>query len=319
MAISRSARPGYSRDDQRPAAEPTQPNEGDTLSTQNPYFLSHGSHTTGDEGRCAMEWVSYLAGEKHSDSPACVSAVLTRYCIRLNDRLDDVNRQRLRPYLARTIGTRGDGMDGERLRLCTEYLLHDSLPHWAALAGREDIAQMLRAMPDTTSSLELRNVLRLVRDEMWEERRRATDRLAEKIRAELVKRGWPAAAAAAAAATAAATAAAAAAAAADAAAAAAAAATATADVAAAATAAATATADVAVAAAATATAAADATATADAAATAAADAAADYPYSSRNAVYNAVYAKVSEMFKARRDERIDSAFDLLDRMLLHGV
>jgi hypothetical protein len=32
-------------------------------------------------------------------------------------------------------------------------------------------------------------------------------------------------------------------------------------------------------------------------------------------VYNAVYAKVSEMFKARRDERIDSAFDLLDRML----
>ena len=272
------------------------------MSTQNPYFLSHGSHTTGDEGRCAMEWVSYLAGEKHSDSPACVSAVLTRYCIRLNDRLDDVNRQRLRPYLARTIGTRGDGMDGERLRLCTEYLLHDSLPHWAALAGREDIAQMLRAMPDTTSSLELRNVLRLVRDEMWEERRRATG-LVEKIRAELVKRGWPAAAAAAAAATAAATAAAAAAAAADAAA------------AAAAAAAATATADVAVAAAATATAAADATATADVAATAAADAAADYPYSSRNAVYNAVYAKVSEMFKARRDERIDSAFDLLDRML----
>ena len=26
------------------------------------YTLSYGTHSTPDEGRCAMEWVSYLAG-----------------------------------------------------------------------------------------------------------------------------------------------------------------------------------------------------------------------------------------------------------------
>ncbi|HUE25944.1 MAG TPA: hypothetical protein VMP89_04150 [Solirubrobacteraceae bacterium] len=40
------------------------------------YTLAYGTHATPDDGRCAMEWVSYLAGEPHSDHPACVSPVL---------------------------------------------------------------------------------------------------------------------------------------------------------------------------------------------------------------------------------------------------
>ena len=47
------------------------------------YTLSYGTHSTPDEGRCAMEWVSYLAGEPHSDDPACVSPVLRAYCTSL--------------------------------------------------------------------------------------------------------------------------------------------------------------------------------------------------------------------------------------------
>jgi hypothetical protein len=31
------------------------------------YFLSKGSHSSAGDGRCAMEWVSFLAGERHSD------------------------------------------------------------------------------------------------------------------------------------------------------------------------------------------------------------------------------------------------------------
>src|SRR5581483_222147 len=80
------------------------------MDMSNPYLLAHGAHQTADEGRCAMEWVAYLAGEKHSDQPVCVSPVLRRYCISLNDRLGDDERQKLLPYLARTIGTAGDGM-----------------------------------------------------------------------------------------------------------------------------------------------------------------------------------------------------------------
>ena len=34
------------------------------------YTLAYGTHATPEEGRCAMEWVSYLAGGPHSDNPA---------------------------------------------------------------------------------------------------------------------------------------------------------------------------------------------------------------------------------------------------------
>ena len=52
------------------------------------YTLAYGTHATPEDGRCAMEWVSFLAGEPHSDDPACVSPVLRAYCTTLNDSLD---------------------------------------------------------------------------------------------------------------------------------------------------------------------------------------------------------------------------------------
>jgi hypothetical protein len=78
------------------------------------YMLAYGTHAKPDDGRCAMEWVSYLAGEPHSDQPACVSPVLRAFCTTLNDHLEDGPRQRLRPYLVRTIGTADDGLDEAR-------------------------------------------------------------------------------------------------------------------------------------------------------------------------------------------------------------
>ena len=78
------------------------------------YTLAYGTHASPNDGRCAMEWVSYLAGEPHSDQPVCVSPVLRSMCIALNDGLDQEPRQRLRPYLTRTIGTANDGLDAAR-------------------------------------------------------------------------------------------------------------------------------------------------------------------------------------------------------------
>ncbi|MGH2882941.1 MAG: hypothetical protein ACRDPA_09650, partial [Solirubrobacteraceae bacterium] len=63
------------------------------------YSLAYGTHASPGEGRCAMEWVSYLAGEPHTDEPACVNPVLRAMCIALNDGLDFAPRQRLRSYL----------------------------------------------------------------------------------------------------------------------------------------------------------------------------------------------------------------------------
>ena len=87
----------------------------------NKYFLAHGPHATRENGMCAMEWTAYLAGEAHSDSPKCVSGVLRNWFVGLNDAMLDHDRQRLRPYLARTIGTMDDGHDQERIKLLETY------------------------------------------------------------------------------------------------------------------------------------------------------------------------------------------------------
>lgn len=115
------------------------------------YTLSYGTHATPEEGRCAMEWVSYLAGEPHSDSPSCVSPVLRALCISLNDGLPDEPRQRLRPYLARTIGTAGDGLDEERAWLAMDWLIRTYAPRWLTLVGLEQTAAGLRGGSQITS------------------------------------------------------------------------------------------------------------------------------------------------------------------------
>ncbi|MDP9133595.1 MAG: hypothetical protein M3N56_02075 [Actinomycetota bacterium] len=63
-----------------------------------------------------MEWVALIAGEAHSDHPRCASPVLGAFARAWNDALDDHDRQRLRPALARVIGTARDGRDEERAR-----------------------------------------------------------------------------------------------------------------------------------------------------------------------------------------------------------
>ncbi len=97
------------------------------------YQLSSGSHARPQDGRCAMEWVAYLAGEPHSDQPVCVSPLLRSFCIGVNDGLPDGQRQRLRPYLARTIGTAGDGLDVDRAWLCTDWLVREYAPAFLSL------------------------------------------------------------------------------------------------------------------------------------------------------------------------------------------
>jgi hypothetical protein len=94
-----------------------------------------------------MEWVAYLAGEPHTDTPVCVSPILTRFCIAFNDGLPDDERQKLRPYLARTIGTRGDGLDQERSFMCADWLIRTYTPTWLDLAGLDEAANRLRSLP----------------------------------------------------------------------------------------------------------------------------------------------------------------------------
>jgi hypothetical protein len=134
------------------------------------YTLSYGTHGTPEEGRCAMEWVSHLAGEPHSAEPACVSPVLRAFCTSLNDGLEDGPRQRLRLYLSRTIGTSHDTLDQSRAWTAMDWLIRAYTPTWLSVAGLNDAADRLRSLavvsdvPDLTAALvELRSARQLAR------------------------------------------------------------------------------------------------------------------------------------------------------------
>ena len=123
------------------------------------YVLAYGTHATPEEGRCAMEWVSYLAGEPHSDDPVCVSPVMRAYCTSLNDSLDDGSRQLLRPYLARAIGTADDGLDEARSWLALDWLIRTYVPTWLAAAGLTRAAHQLAELAPVMDASGLREAL----------------------------------------------------------------------------------------------------------------------------------------------------------------
>ena len=111
------------------------------------YTLAYGTHATPEDGRCAMEWVSHLAGEPHSDQPKCVSPALRAICIALNDGLDHEPRQRLRPLLTRTIGTADDGLDEARSWMAMDWLIREYTPTWLERAALQQPAAALRSLP----------------------------------------------------------------------------------------------------------------------------------------------------------------------------
>lgn len=78
------------------------------------YQLSVGGHANPSQGRCAMEWIAFLCGEPHNARPSKVSHIMRHMMVYLNDSLGDEQRQRLRPYLTRCIGTVDDGHDEMR-------------------------------------------------------------------------------------------------------------------------------------------------------------------------------------------------------------
>src|SRR4029453_19226537 len=127
------------------------------------YTLRHGSHESPQHGLCAMEWVAYLAGEKHSDYPSCVDLALRGFAIGLNDNLPDDLRQQLRPYLVRMIGTADDGRSEERRYAVADGAIHVPAAQAQVRVGRNDLAEKLRAIPevrDVISALEAGRVAR---------------------------------------------------------------------------------------------------------------------------------------------------------------
>jgi len=108
--------------------------------------LKKGSHRSPDDGVCTMELVAWMAGEKHSDNPACVSPVIAAFVPSFNDALDSAHRQRLGAVAARLIDTRGSSeQELVRRRLVWDWMIANAVPTWLAAAQRLDLADRVVA------------------------------------------------------------------------------------------------------------------------------------------------------------------------------
>src|SRR3954465_7978333 len=86
--------------------------------------LKAGGHASPEDGFCIMEAASYVAREKFSDHPECVSPIIGSFLRSWNDSLNDEDRNRLlRPYIFKVVGTKGTRKDEEeRAWLIVDWL-----------------------------------------------------------------------------------------------------------------------------------------------------------------------------------------------------
>ena len=70
--------------------------------------LSAGRHRGPEDGACAMELASMLAGEPFGDHPRSVCPVIAGFLRSYNDHIDERRRQDLYAYAAQAVGTRAD-------------------------------------------------------------------------------------------------------------------------------------------------------------------------------------------------------------------
>lgn len=115
------------------------------------FTLAPGKHDTCGDGVNLMEAVAWYAGESHSETPACVSPVLTAFGGALNDNLPDEKRQQLRRFIPLLPGTAGDDMDEDRGYLALDWHVRACTPAWLDAAGLGTEAEALRGLRQINS------------------------------------------------------------------------------------------------------------------------------------------------------------------------
>lgn len=114
--------------------------------------LSQGRHATREADLDFLEAVALMAGEEHTDRPRCMCPVLIGLCGTWNDHTGDEDRQRLKPYIPRVIGT-NDGHAAARRALCLDYLVRGAFPALLAHVGLLQPALNLTSMQEITNSV----------------------------------------------------------------------------------------------------------------------------------------------------------------------
>ncbi len=119
--------------------------------------LAAGPHAGAEAGLCALEAVAYLAGEPHSDEPACASPSLAAFIRTWSDRLPQEERDALiLPLVPRLVGTRGsEALERRRVALVADWLVRTHLPAWFRLAKLNVEADELADRPALGSVADL--------------------------------------------------------------------------------------------------------------------------------------------------------------------
>jgi hypothetical protein len=108
------------------------------------FDLRQGNSPSPRQGACLLDAVSWFEYGELGDHPACVCPVIAAFGRIVNDALDDTDRQRLKPFIPRLVGT----VDPEAELARAEYLAWQSirvfLPFVMEIVGVPSEAERLR-------------------------------------------------------------------------------------------------------------------------------------------------------------------------------
>jgi hypothetical protein len=124
--------------------------------------LKSGSHSNPKEGSCLMETVAYISGEdEYTDHPECACPVITVFAISTNDWMNDVERQRLLPFVLRIAGSKASReIQEKRGYMCADYAVRVFAQLWVEFHNASDAAKM-RKLPkivDKASALQAEKI-----------------------------------------------------------------------------------------------------------------------------------------------------------------
>jgi hypothetical protein len=119
-----------------------------------PISLKHGSHSSPEDGMCALEAIAYVAEEPFGDHPACVCPVIAAFLRSWNDGMptDDDRDRLLKPLLPLVIGTADPAKVDTRAFLAIDWVVRQFAPTWLDLVPALKVhAEALRKQAEITS------------------------------------------------------------------------------------------------------------------------------------------------------------------------
>jgi hypothetical protein len=116
--------------------------------------LAKGDHPDRSNGLCSMEAAAWLAGETHTDHPACVSPIIAAFVRRWNDDLDDDARNRLiKPLVPKILNTAGDAkLETRREWMIRDWQIRVYTPAMLRLAKIDVEAKSLAELPEVVDT-----------------------------------------------------------------------------------------------------------------------------------------------------------------------